>query len=200
MFLAYEKLEVLDENTDIFWERVKGKLIVANRDYTVLNHRLYLPDGTIVSSGHSVDRTAQRPPEKGDVRAEVILAGYIFIPIPGTETTKVIYVFQVDPKGMVPKTLVNLAAKMQCNCINRLRYIFEPRDGAKEPEKIDSQNGHMQSVSRLIFLIDAYLVLHLFFSHSLLWLVVQSDRAVCLCLSFIPLSNFINSQSCVIDD
>eukprot|EP01016_Furgasonia_blochmanni_P039974 TRINITY_DN5043_c0_g1_i5.p2 TRINITY_DN5043_c0_g1~~TRINITY_DN5043_c0_g1_i5.p2 ORF type:complete len:145 (-),score=30.59 TRINITY_DN5043_c0_g1_i5:223-657(-) len=131
MWEDFELLETLDKETDIIWEKVKGKLVVSARDYVVVNHRLTLADGTIISSGHSIDYP-KRPVGPDSVRANVILAAWIFIPLPEQNGSKAIYVFQVDPKGMIPKMVVNWASKAQCANLNRLRdYVV---GGAKKQQ------------------------------------------------------------------
>eukprot|EP01016_Furgasonia_blochmanni_P020357 TRINITY_DN2269_c0_g1_i3.p3 TRINITY_DN2269_c0_g1~~TRINITY_DN2269_c0_g1_i3.p3 ORF type:complete len:132 (-),score=12.50 TRINITY_DN2269_c0_g1_i3:379-774(-) len=121
MFMAHEKIEVLDENTEIVWERVRGQFIVSSRDYTVLCHTVNLPNGTIICGATSIDETKRKPVPSGVVRADVQLAAWIFIPQPEFGGTKVIYMFQVDPMGMIPKMVVNWVSRSQCDIINKLR-------------------------------------------------------------------------------
>jgi len=70
-------------------------------------------------------------PKSGVVRAELLGSGYIFRPIPGTNKLEVIYIVQLDPKGMIPTWVVNRTASQQAMNVLAMRQYFDKLHSAR---------------------------------------------------------------------
>ena len=74
-------------------------------------------------------RAAQVKPYKGTVRGTLLTSGYYGRQQPGdANRTRVFYVIQADPAGILPKWLVNMCATRQAANVERLADIY--RSGA----------------------------------------------------------------------
>ena len=98
----------------------------APREFTVLSILGQLDDRTWISSGVSVD-DPRMPPEKGYVRGQLEVGGYLIRSVPSNpEVSEVTYVARVNLKGNIPAFAVNKISESQPLCVNRLRVLMEP--------------------------------------------------------------------------
>jgi len=105
---------------DMLWEQVYGRLPTGNALVTVQ------------SVGPDIE--GKVPPEPGSVRGAILTSGYYGRAIgqegvlhggwKGSGKTRVWYIAQADPRGFLPKWLVNLAATKQADNVIRLRAMF----------------------------------------------------------------------------
>lgn len=116
----------------------KGVWPTAPRDFSVLSIQGEVDERTWISSGISVE-DPRIPEEKGYVRAQLDVGGYLIRSVPSEpEMSEVTYVARVDLKGNIPAFAVNKISQSQPLCVNRLRGLVEPlyakmRD---EPQKM----------------------------------------------------------------
>ena len=97
----------------------------AARDFAVLSILGQLDDRTWISSGASVE-DPRMPPEKGYVRAQLDIGGYLIRSVPSNpDISEVTYVARVDLKGNIPAFAVNKVSESQPLCVNRLRGLVE---------------------------------------------------------------------------
>ena len=96
------------------------------RDFSILSICGRVNDTTWISLGTSVvdDRM---PPEKGYVRADLLIGGYVLHSVPDNpDMSNVTYAACVNMKGTIPAFAVNKVAESQPQCINHLRKLAEP--------------------------------------------------------------------------
>ena len=104
----------------------KGVWPTAPRDFSVLSIQGEVDERTWISSGISVE-DPRIPEEKGYVRAQLDVGGYLIRSVPSEpEVSKVTYVARVDLKGNIPAFAVNKISQSQPLCVNRLRGLIEP--------------------------------------------------------------------------
>ena len=104
----------------------KGIWPTAPRDFSVLSIQGELDERTWISSGISVE-DPRMPEEKGYVRAQLDVGGYVIRSVPSEpEMSEVTYVARVDLKGNIPAFAVNKISQSQPLCVNRLRGLVEP--------------------------------------------------------------------------
>ena len=98
----------------------------APREFSVLSILGELDERTWISSGISVN-DPRIPEEKGYVRAQLDVGGYLIRSVPSEpEMSEVTYVARVDLKGKIPAFAVNKISESQPLCVNRLRGLVEP--------------------------------------------------------------------------
>merc|ERR1712098_269895 len=107
-----------------------GNIMISKRDFLLERFSYQIDDRTCVTIGWSVgeEHTHHVPTMRRAVRAQVCISGYYTVSTgPGEfETT---YIVQVDPKGWIPKWLVNNKAKGQAMNVGRARdYAIELRN------------------------------------------------------------------------
>lgn len=97
----------------------------AARDFSVLSILGQLDDRTWISSGTSVE-DPRMPLEKGYVRAQLDIGGYLIRSVPSNpDISEVTYVARVNLKGNIPAFAVNKISESQPLCVNRLRGLVE---------------------------------------------------------------------------
>ena len=103
-----------DEGRSVLYYMVKTPIGVSNRDFVQQRKvkKNFPVEGAITMHFKSV--THPKCPEKSrTVRAETLISGYIMEPATdskGRPSTRLTIISQNDIKGVVPKTLVNMAA------------------------------------------------------------------------------------------
>ena len=116
----------------------KGMWPTAPRDFSVLSIQGEVDERTWISSGISIE-DPRIPEEKGYVRAQLDVGGYLIRSIPSEpEMSEVTYVARVDLKGNIPAFAVNKVSQSQPLCVNRLRGLVEPLylKMKEEPQKM----------------------------------------------------------------
>ncbi|KAM9795186.1 START domain-containing protein 10 [Neosynchiropus ocellatus] len=94
----------LTVNTDVGYYSWKCPPPLKNRDFVTM--RSWLPLGSDYLIINSSVKHPQHPPRKDLVRAVSVLTGY-FIQSNGTNCSTLYYLTQVDPRGSLPKWVVN---------------------------------------------------------------------------------------------
>mmetsp|Transcript_17022 Transcript_17022/g.42769 ORF Transcript_17022/g.42769 Transcript_17022/m.42769 type:complete len:99 (+) Transcript_17022:27-323(+) len=85
-----------------------------------------LPTGNVlVTAKSSAEKDKAIAPKTGTVRGEILTSGYYGRAIPSEPRCRVWYIVQADPKGILPKWLVNLAATKQAANVTRLAEMFQ---------------------------------------------------------------------------
>jgi len=107
---------------------------VTNRDFVVFGIAKTLPDGTFVQVSKSITHPGA-PEDRNYVRGELRASGFILKPIDGGKAANVIYIVGVDPKGSVPKFVVNLVSTKQPMNINTIKDYLATGKYAKGIEK-----------------------------------------------------------------
>jgi hypothetical protein len=116
----------------------KGVWPTAPRDFSVMSIQGEVDERTWISSGISVE-DPRIPEEKGYVRAQLDVGGYLIRSVPSApEMSEVTYVARVDLKGNIPAFAVNKISQSQPLCVNRLRGLVEPLYAKmkEEPQKM----------------------------------------------------------------
>jgi len=98
---------------------------IPYRDFCLENLVVMLDEGTVLSLAQSVERldVPEKPPF---VRGTVLASGYLAKSI-GQNRCELTYVVQVDPKGWLPKWVVNLVAVDQTDNVTRIADYFKTR-------------------------------------------------------------------------
>ncbi|XP_008112876.2 START domain-containing protein 10 [Anolis carolinensis] len=99
----------LSDGADVGYYSWKCPKPLRNRDVVTLRSWRVLEDKSYVILNFSV-KHPKYPPRKDLVRAVSILAGYLVEPT-GTNSCRLTYLAQVDPKGSLPKWVVNKASQ-----------------------------------------------------------------------------------------
>lgn len=110
----------------IEYERVKTPFIIKDRDFVIRGKAVFDGKGGVSLPFHSV--TDAEVPEKGPVRGEVFDSTYTLTPSADRKSTKLEYRMLIDPKGSVPKWIVNFfQGKFPHNMILNLRkQVLKP--------------------------------------------------------------------------
>ena len=96
------------------------------REFSVMSVSGQFDKQTWVEAGISV-QDPRIPQEKGYVRGELIVGGYVIRSVPDNpELSEVTYAAQVDLKGSIPTFVVNKITESQPQCVSRLRNYVEP--------------------------------------------------------------------------
>lgn len=99
----------LNDNVKLIRMEMKGNLIVSNRDLCVIRVRTELANGSILILQTSVEDS--RIPETKCVRAEAIITATLLEDVEGG--CKVTSIQNMDPKGSIPTSFVNMMAGKQ---------------------------------------------------------------------------------------
>jgi len=91
-----------------------------------------LPTGNVLVSVKSADAATHQKvaPIRGSVRGEILTSGYygrlikVGRKASAKQQTRVWYIVQADPRGILPKWLVNLCATKQAANVMRLKQLF----------------------------------------------------------------------------
>jgi len=128
-----ESIDIIENINDVYWvahTRIKSpSFMVTPREAVVLAHWVEDADGTIYIVGRSI--THPKVPEvKSHVRADVLLYAWVIIPCKDDPTKSVtIRMLQTDPKGMIPKALVNGVAKDEALIVANLKAYANKKKG-----------------------------------------------------------------------
>mmetsp|Transcript_38444 Transcript_38444/g.105905 ORF Transcript_38444/g.105905 Transcript_38444/m.105905 type:complete len:337 (-) Transcript_38444:115-1125(-) len=125
--MNYERriVETIDDNHAVFYGAFRVPGILWNRDIVWSGMWALLQDQELIVLGTSTER-ADVPERTSErlVRADMCCSGYrLKVRAPGEIVVD--YVVQVDPKGYVPKWVVNIVSADQAHNVTRLRKFFE---------------------------------------------------------------------------
>ncbi|XP_032993493.1 START domain-containing protein 10-like [Lacerta agilis] len=109
----------LTDNADVSYYAWKCPKPLRNRDVVTLRSWSVLDKAYIILN-FSV-KHPKYPPRKGTVRAASRLAGYLVQPT-GHDSCRMTYLAQLDPKGFLPKWIVNKAAQFLAPKLMRKLY------------------------------------------------------------------------------
>ena len=113
MFVEGGVVEDIGMNTRIEKFTVNPSALVSNRDFCIVTRRVHTNQGRVIWMACSWEHD-DVPPIKGVVRAVLIIGGWILDPVPGDHNkTFAHYIVEGDPKGSIPKMIVNLGYKKQ---------------------------------------------------------------------------------------
>ncbi|KXJ14256.1 uncharacterized protein LOC110239123 [Exaiptasia diaphana] len=118
------------------------------RDVCWLEYGDILKDENGEEFGFGVASSIERPTECPTmeeyklVRADVMVSGYLFRPVPNApDYMEITYVVQADPKGWLPAWAVNMFAWQQALNVARIRHNAEGIHQAKEKMADHTRNG-----------------------------------------------------------
>eukprot|EP00743_Colponemidia_sp_Colp-15_P015532 GILK01018703.1.p1 GENE.GILK01018703.1~~GILK01018703.1.p1 ORF type:complete len:238 (+),score=17.29 GILK01018703.1:53-715(+) len=123
MMMELKEIEAVGDGHHIVYSQIKTPWPVANRDF-VMESCSRIVDGVGFSVGFSVDHKSA-PQLKGFVRGHIHASGYMCRPNnENKDLTDLVFIAQVDPKGMLPAWFVNCAAAGQATNVARIRDLF----------------------------------------------------------------------------
>jgi len=128
------KIVESNNNYHVFYNLLKRIGFLSKREVLTVFHEFKEKDGTIYGVGTSIENPLQ-PSIGSYIRAHVKIAGWVLEPIEGKpNATYVTYILSADPKGSIPKTLVNWFAEQQGMNVGRLgKYIERNIMGRESP-------------------------------------------------------------------
>jgi len=127
-----KELEKLGDFTIIHTIAKKPAMMIDKRDLVLLSRHYVEADGTIFIAGGSYEHK-DAPAQESPVRADIPVWGYILAADEkDANVTNVIYVVFIDPKGWIPKPIINAACTDQAMNIKAMRDLLE---GKKEEKK-----------------------------------------------------------------
>mmetsp|Transcript_26039 Transcript_26039/g.31604 ORF Transcript_26039/g.31604 Transcript_26039/m.31604 type:complete len:294 (-) Transcript_26039:512-1393(-) len=97
---------------------------IAARDMVWEQRVTKLQSGNVLVTASTPDNHTEVPVTKGMVRGSLITSGYYGRKLNEKNHSRCWYIIQADPKGMLPKWLVNLASAKQTDNLIRLREMF----------------------------------------------------------------------------
>ena len=110
-----------EEDYFIAYLKYKGIFPASARDFVTLTSSKQVGEGRWIFATTSVDY--KRAEEKGAVRGKVKCAGYEVVKI-GDKKTKVTYISDADPAGMLPGFVKTMVSKGQTEVpVNMKRYL-----------------------------------------------------------------------------
>ena len=120
---AYQRTD--EPALDIFHRSMRFRspapLLISARDFEVLIAEKFDSDGAFVCKCNSV-LPSLTATIKGSVRGTILTTGFIAKPVTGqTKGVNVFYVAQIDPKGWIPNSVVNLIISRQARSIQNLK-------------------------------------------------------------------------------
>lgn len=140
---AVEESKVVERigmNTVFTYQKMKGKFVVASRDFSVLSQVSITEKGE-----HILCASSREHPEiedvKGCVRGTVIISGWILTPNEDDSSKcHAVYMGKSDPKGNIPQGMVNTVVKKtgyQIQKVNELipDYYDEVQDLVKAAQE-----------------------------------------------------------------
>ncbi|CAD8120319.1 unnamed protein product [Paramecium sonneborni] len=118
-FLEGKIVEKIDEDNVIYYGAGKSPIFLVDpRDMVVLTRKTIIKDGTHIVVSKSVQLDSV-PNKKNYTRCEIIISAFFIKEItPGT--CQVIIIANVDPKGSIPKMLINSGVSMQADAVKKL--------------------------------------------------------------------------------
>ena len=117
--ISARTLKVIDENSRVYYRRYQTPAIMDNRDFISLGTLRKRDDGSIIRVATSINYPDVAVPS-GFLRGRIIITGYLLAPH-GDGQTLTTRISQVDPRGGIPKFLVNSFKTKSASFIGTLR-------------------------------------------------------------------------------
>ena len=113
MFVEGGVVEDIGMNTRIEKFRMNPSSLVSDRDFVIVTRKVHTSSGRVIWIACSCEHD-DVPPVKGVVRGVLIIGGWILDPVQDDHNkTFAHYIVEGDPKGSLPKMLVNMGSKKQ---------------------------------------------------------------------------------------
>jgi hypothetical protein len=126
-----ESLKILEETENqwvVYTISKKPSILIDKRDCVTLTS--YQKDGNEeIFVGGTINHH-DFPAKNSPVRCEIPIWGWVLTPISESKT-KLIYIVLADPKGSVPKSVINAFCREQGMCVRNVRNIVEQRKNSK---------------------------------------------------------------------
>lgn len=144
MFKKGGVVKKVDKVTSIVYEALKAPWPVSARDYVLLVRSTKLSDGSIFVYSRSLDENLV-PEEKQFVRANMIYSALHIQPLTSS-SCRVTYSLASDPRGSLPKYLINLSNVKQPLCIAAVADLIRrsPRMVHAIKHRIDTEKANEQ--------------------------------------------------------
>ena len=141
---ATKHIETIDDYM-VGYAQVKKMPAVSTRESLSVNKLFYESNGIIIGVAASIEHP-DCPVHKQNVRVDLCIIGWILIPDDqNPNSTNVVYILQIDPKGWLPKSLYNIFCDIQALNVGRLRnyiqgkFASEKNGGLKTGEEAKSE-------------------------------------------------------------
>ena len=121
--ISTRTIKKIDDQSNIYYRKYQTPAVLDNRDFISLGTLVNREDGSFIRVATSINYPGI-PVPSGFLRGRIIITGFHLIPL--GEKTLVVRISQVDPRGGVPKFLVNTFKKKTAGYINLLRNAVKP--------------------------------------------------------------------------
>ena len=122
-FMGSEIIEELGKGTAVVRDMIKAPSVISNRDVLVVRHDIRREDGSILLLARSVERE-DCPPVKGFVRSHLWMQIFDIQPTKDGKVS-VTVAAHMDPKGSIPKWVVNKATGQQFKITLAMMKVVE---------------------------------------------------------------------------
>ena len=119
LFVEGRVVANLNANSRLLYQHFSAPWPVSHRDFAFLSISKHLEDGSIISTGFSVE-TPLVPEVGGLVRGEMHMAGFIMRQV-APNLTRLTYLVHIDPKGSIPTMVINQTQKKQTQNVGKIR-------------------------------------------------------------------------------
>lgn len=102
---------------------LKGVLLVAGRDFVLVNGTVYKGNTTVLVAKSVNELDEQYPPPKKIVRGEILIAGWIIEKI-DEKKCKGTFMAVSDPKGGVPQSVKKIGCSKSGKGVKKLKEIM----------------------------------------------------------------------------
>ena len=125
MYKEGKIIENYPVNMALYHEVYKGKFPFSARDFCFASMKVFESDGSITIPAISVE-DARVPPIKANVRATLLLAGWILRPLEGGKS-KATYIVTTNLSGSIPGFIQSHAAKGQTSVVKTFAEAYKKR-------------------------------------------------------------------------
>jgi len=156
MFQEGKVLEKLDNDHHILMSRYRIKTsVVKQREIVYLESVLSSANGMKLLLRFSIPRddvTHMKIPIRGNcIRGHMLYSGWVVKPIGSNSSEKfkifseVTYLYQVDPKGLLPSFITNAFSGDEALCIDRVRSLVKAQKASKTDSQYDVSVAKLSS-------------------------------------------------------
>lgn len=118
------QVEVIDETMDVVFQAYSAPYPITSRSFVALRAKKKLPDGTLLSYGKSINH-ADCPYNPAFVRGTATSAVYVTPKAGKDYACTVTRIVKIDPKGAIPKWVVNWGINKAGEGVLVLRQVVE---------------------------------------------------------------------------